>query len=62
MGDGGWGVEGEGQFVKLNLGDTNLLVPALLAVSHLLLESVVLPLESYIDLESMLSKLEFFYW
>ena len=51
MGDGG---ERERDiFAKLNIAGTNLLVSAGPAVLHLWLESVVLPREFYIELESM---------
>ena len=62
----GYGGVGRGtekyRVVKLNLGGTNLLVPALPAVSHLWLESMVLLLESYIELEFMVLQLEYFMW
>ena len=56
MGDGGGEIED--RFAKLNIGGTNLLVSASPAVSHIWLESVVLLLEFYIELESMALQLE----
>ena len=53
--EGGRGMERD-RWTKLNIGSTNILVPdvRLPAVLHLRLESVVIPLEFYIELESML--------
>ena len=56
MGDGGGEIVD--RIVKLNIGGTNLLVSAGPAVLRLWLESVVLLLEFYIELESMVLQLE----